>query len=86
MHYHIDRKTNFSVASITEDNLDIVSAVISVDVHEVNSVTDQAVSLMYPDALLSGAGTYSREAFLDAVNSLGASLSVSLLRFFQEIL
>jgi len=78
MHYHIDRKTNFSVASITEDNLEIVSAVISVDLHETNSVATQAMSLMYPDALLSGAGTYSREAFLDAVNSLGASVSASL--------
>lgn len=77
MHYFIDRKENYSVASITELELEIVAAVISIDFHELNSQAAQAVSLMYSDALLSGAGTYSREAFLDAVNTLGATVSVT---------
>ncbi|MEY3784640.1 MAG: hypothetical protein RLZZ230_962 [Candidatus Parcubacteria bacterium] len=78
MHYHIDRKINYSLATITEPDLAIVSAIISVDLHDSNSVTKQTMELMYPEALLSGAGTFKRAEFLDAVNTLGASIDVGI--------
>ncbi len=78
MHYHINRKSAYSVASIADDSLEIVSAIISVDLHSFGSVKRQAITLMYADALLSGAGKYNREEFLDALHILGAAVNIGV--------
>lgn len=78
MKYNIDRKNNYSLASIIDNTLDIVTAVISVDVHNERTIRAQVLELIYADSLFSGAGKYSRAEFLDAVNSLGASISVAI--------
>lgn len=78
MTYNIDRQPHISVASITSSGTEIVVAYISVDMHDTRNVTTQAIELMYADALLSGAGEYSREAFLDAIHRLGASIDCNV--------
>ncbi|MCA9353960.1 MAG: insulinase family protein [Candidatus Kaiserbacteria bacterium] len=78
MHYHIDRQEAFSLGSIEATDEGVVLAHLSVDTHTDNSVLEQALHYMYPDALLSGAGSYSREKFLHEVNMLGASINTSI--------
>ena len=78
MKYQIDRVDTHSLATITQAKSETVTAFITIDVHEKRTVADQAVQLMYPDALLSGTKKQSREAFLGAVNLLGASINISI--------
>ena len=68
----------FSLASVTTKKIGIVKCIISVDTHSQNTLTKQVIEQLYPDALLSGSGTYSREEFLDAVNLLGASIDIDV--------
>lgn len=77
MKYHINRTENYSLATIIPDQSETVTALITVDIHTARNVAVQATELMYADALLSGTKSRSREAFLHAVNLLGATLSVS---------
>lgn len=49
----------------------------AVDVHTNNSTDEQAIGLMYAEALQAGCGTYSREAWLSALGRLGAELTIS---------
>ncbi|MFT7507408.1 MAG: zinc protease [Acidimicrobiales bacterium] len=51
---------------------------ITVDLHTSHTVSQAAVEHIYTDMLLSGAGRYTREQFIDAVNTLGASVSVNI--------
>ena len=51
---------------------------ITIDLHTTHSAHLSAVEHIYTDALLSGAGKYSREAFIDAVNMLGATIGVNI--------
>jgi len=76
MQYKIEKSPQYSLASITEAESQIVSAIISIDVHQDRLVTTQALEHVYPDVLLSGAGKYTRAEFLDAVNMLGADLGI----------
>ncbi|MCA9356873.1 insulinase family protein [Candidatus Kaiserbacteria bacterium] len=78
MKFNIDRKETFSFATITQKNDPKVSAFITIDIHQENSLSTQAAQLMFSDVLLSGAGKYTRDEFLSAVNTLGASVDVSL--------
>lgn len=78
MKYNIEKGSYYSLASICQDESPIVSAIISVDVHEKRTVLAQSLEHVLPDVLLSGAGKYSREQFLDAVNMLGASVNVGV--------
>ncbi len=78
MNYSHHRADTFSVASLTTAASEIVVAYISVDIHTSMNATQEATELLYADALLSGAGTMNRAAFLNAVNSLGASISINL--------
>jgi zinc protease len=78
MNYHIKRTEKFSFGSIQTKGSGVVMAHISIDTHTDNKVIEQAIQLLYPDILLSGAGKYSREQFLDAVNSIGASIGTSV--------
>jgi zinc protease len=77
MNYHITRETNYSLGSIP-DTSGVAMANITVDTHTLNTISDQALHHLYPEALMSGAGKYTREQFLDAVNLLGASIAVSI--------
>lgn len=78
MQQHISRNENYSLATITTSGYGIVVAHITVDTHQQNSVLDQAIQHVYPEALLSGAGKMSRDKFLGAVNLLGASVSTGI--------
>ncbi|MFT7644402.1 MAG: zinc protease [Candidatus Paceibacteria bacterium] len=78
MKYQIDDKESYSFASITQNKSPIVTAYLTVDIHKERTVIEQAVQQMYSDALLSGAGKYTRDEFLSAVNLLGAGLSISI--------
>jgi len=78
MKYHIEPKTEYSIASITEEKSNVVQAVITADIHTENTVKMQATQAIFADALLSGSGTLSRDEFLEAVNLLGASIDIEL--------
>lgn len=78
MKYNITKSENYSFATIVPKETQTVSALISVDTHSERTVADQAVELMYSDALLSGTDKYTRDEFLNAINLLGASIGVSV--------
>ncbi len=78
MKYSISENTGFSLATIEQPKSKTVVAYISADLHKERTAKNRAIELLYTDALLSGAGKYSREQFLDAANSLGATISVSI--------
>ena len=78
MKYSIFEATGYTLATIEQSKSKTVVAYISADLHTQRTAHDRAVELLYTDALISGAGKYSREQFLDAANSLGATISVSI--------
>jgi zinc protease len=78
MKYTIKEASGFSFATITDSASKTLIAYISADIHDEQTPRSRATELIYTDALISGAGTYSREAFLDAVSSLGATVSASV--------
>ena len=78
MKFEIKPNSTYSLASITEKKSEIVSAVITIDTHEERTIADQAVELVYTDALISGDGKHTRAEFINAVNLLGASIDVSI--------
>lgn len=55
----------------------IASLLLTVTAHTKNSVREQALRCVYTEILLSGAGAYSREAWQDALGTLGATISIS---------
>jgi zinc protease len=67
-----------SFATISAPGAETVVAYLSVDIHTSQTARSRAVELLYTDALISGAGPYSRTSFLDAVNTLGATITVSV--------
>ncbi len=50
---------------------------LALDVHVENSLKETATLHLYTDLLLSGAGKYSREDFLNSLNALGVTLDIS---------
>ena len=68
--------TNFEVATIEKDT-PVVSILLTADCFSENTPHQVAVSMIYTDLLLSGAGQYSRDEFIYAINELGANISVS---------
>lgn len=78
MNYTIDRNEAFSLGAVPTTDTGVVVAYLSVDLHQDNSIIAQAAHHLYPDALLSGAGHYTREQFLHAVNILGASIETGI--------
>jgi zinc protease len=78
MNYHITQHETYSLGVVPTTDLGIVIASITIDLHTDNSVREQVVQLLYPDALLSGAGKLSREAFLNAINLLGAEIATTI--------
>lgn len=77
MKYNINQEVGYSFASVTEKKSEIAIALLTVDIHKQRTAADQALQLLYPDALMSGAGSLDRAAFLHAVNLLGASINIS---------
>ena len=78
MKYSILEVAGYSLATIEKPRSKTVVAYISTDLHLECTTQRRAVELLYTDALLSGAGKYNREQFLDAINSLGATISASI--------
>lgn len=78
MHYQLQSKNNVRIASIQEGATNAFYARLKVDFHDKSTTRLSATGLVYQAALLSGAGKLDREAFLDAVNRIGASISVSV--------
>jgi predicted Zn-dependent peptidase len=78
MKYHISEAPGFSLATVTATNLKTVTAYISIDLHTSQTASLRAAELLYTDALISGAGKFSRVEFLNAINLLGATLSASI--------
>jgi len=67
---------NYSLASIADTGSKTAKVKITIDIHTKNSASNQAACLMLADALLSGAGKYGRDEFLNEINKLGASINV----------
>ncbi len=67
---------NFELATITKDT-PVVSLLLSADCFVENTPHQVAVNMIYTDLLLAGAGQYTRDEFIYAINELGANISVS---------
>lgn len=78
MKYSLTENGGYSLATITKPHANTTVAYISIDTHTHQTVHKRATELLYTDALLSGAGKYTRAMFLDAVNQLGATISASI--------
>ena len=76
MEQKIQQKPGYSLASITNKSAKTVTAFISIDLHEASSALSQATEAMYTEALLAGAGSLNRAAFLNAISIFGATVSV----------
>jgi zinc protease len=77
MKYTTFTGNGYTGGAITKKAERTVYCCITVDLHQAHTATSSATELLYTDALLSGAGKYSREQFIDAVNLLGASIGVT---------
>ncbi len=75
--FKINSKQNYSLATIN-NNVAITRAYLTADLHENNSVSDQASFLIYPEILLSGAGQKNRIEFINALRELGAEIDISV--------
>ncbi|MCB9810901.1 MAG: insulinase family protein [Candidatus Nomurabacteria bacterium] len=67
--------SNFECATVEKDT-PVVSVLVTVDCHDNNSARGVITASVYSDLLLSGAGKYSREDFLRAVDELGSGIEV----------
>jgi zinc protease len=63
----------------------LVTLTLSVDVHRSYSAHHDATEAIYADALTGGAGTMSREVFLDILGKTGGSITVSVARSILTI-
>lgn len=78
MKYTTFSGTGYEGGGIIKEDSKIMFCIFTIDLHTKHSLKQTALEHIYTDALLSGAGEYSREEFIDAINLLGASISVSL--------
>lgn len=78
MKYHISTQTGYSLATLEQKSSKTVIAYISADLHLQNTILGTATELLYVEALMSGAGSYTRAQFLDALNLLGARVVLSM--------
>lgn len=67
---------NFEIATISKDT-PVVSLLLSADCFAENTPHQVAINMIYTDLLLAGAGKYTRDEFIYAINELGANISVS---------
>lgn len=63
---------------IEKKDTKIVTAHLTMSTHQTGTAEEEAVTELYTDMMLSGAGPYSRTQFLDAINGLGASVGISV--------
>lgn len=77
MQKHIIQKKGLRGAHIVRENERLVVASLTLHDHAPHTALRQATRLVYSEMLLSGAGTCSREAFLDALAILGSSINVT---------
>ena len=77
MKYHLTKTPSYSIATATQSTNTVI-AYISADLHHEQTALHRATELLYTEALLSGAGTYNRAQFLNALNLLGASVGVTI--------
>ena len=75
----------YTGGSITRKGERTVHCRITTDIHTDHTATKSAIEHLYTDALLSGAGKYTREEFIDAINILGASIGVSIANSYRII-
>ncbi len=73
--FNIKTEQNYSLATIS-DNIAITRAYITVDLHENNSVSDQANFFIYPEIMLAGAGQRNRVEFINTLRELGAEIDI----------
>lgn len=78
MNYNLETNNTFRLGSIQNGATNVFYAKLTADFHSSNNPKLQATALVYKEALLSGAGTLTREEFLDAVRSIGASLNIEV--------
>ena len=78
MKTNLHHNEHYSFATLKEERLAIVVCYVSTDIHSERSAKRRAAELVYTEALLAGAGSYDRAAFLDALNSLGASITATI--------
>ncbi len=78
MTHHIETNEKYRIGSIVQKNSRIFYAKLTVDIQTSNTPAFEALQEVYAEALLSGAGKFSREAFLNEINKLGASVDVSI--------
>ena len=78
MKYTTFEGNGYTGGSITRKSERTVHCRITTDIHTEHTATKSAIEHLYTDALLSGAGKYNREEFIDAINMLGASIGVSM--------
>lgn len=77
MHIHTIQKTSFSATLVTRIGERLTTSALSIMVPSLHTVSDYTMRLIYTEALLSGSGSLSREAFMDAQNKLGATIAVA---------
>ena len=78
MKTHLQKNEHYSFATLTESRLQIMVCYFSADIHQERSARRRAAELVYTEALLAGAGPHSRAVFLDALNTLGASITATI--------
>ena len=78
MKTHLQKNEHFSFATLAESRLQIMVCYFSADIHHERSAKRRAAELVYSEALVAGAGSYDRAAFLDALNTLGASITATI--------
>ena len=85
MKYTTFSAEGYSGGSIIQSKQNIFYAKITVDLHEKRTLKQAALEQIYIDALISGAGKYSRQEFLDAIKLLGASMNISIKNSYLTI-
>ncbi len=66
----------FNLITINKPKTDMMVLMITVDFHRHATSTNIALSALYGDLLLSGAGRYDREQFTRALDEIGSSIKV----------
>ncbi len=79
MHCQQTEQKNIRGISIIKDDQRAFHCIVSMDTHaQGRSAHTEALEFIYSKALLAGCNGYTREAFLDAINLLGANITVSM--------
>lgn len=85
MHFETFTLPHIAGGTHTDTKAGLFSLTLSVDIHQSYSPSNDAIEGVYGEALLAGAGTLSREAFLDTLGKTGGSISVTINRSILTI-